>query len=121
MTERLPDWEIRFLAYLGDARAAVREGRENYCALFCAGSVDALTGSNPADAFRGHFREVADNLETVIASLFPEIAVGVAGRGDLAWHDGSVGVIIGGEALFVGEENDFVRVPRHLWEKAWQV
>ena len=53
MTGRLPDWEARFVAYLGAARTAVEEGRENYCALFAAGSVEAVTGDNPAAAFRG--------------------------------------------------------------------
>jgi len=118
---RLPGWETRFYAYLADALRAVQEGREDYCALFAAGAVEAITGEDPAAAFRGRYREVADNLETVISGLFPEIAPGLAGRGDLAWHEGSVGVIIGGEALFIGAHDDFVRLPRHVWEKAWSV
>jgi hypothetical protein len=121
MAGRLPDWETRFVAYLGAARAAVREGRDDYCALFASGAVEAVTGTNPADAFRGRYREVADNLEAVVSGLFAEIAPGVAQRGDIAWHDGSVGVVIGGEALFIGDHNDFERVPRHLWERAWTV
>lgn len=121
MTARLPDWETRWLAYLSAAHVAVQEGREDYCALFAAGSVEAVTGDNPTTPFRGHFHEVAENLELVISGLFPEIAPGVASRGDLAWHEGSVGVVIGGEALFVGHDNDLVRVPRAAWERAWQV
>ena len=121
MTARLPNWDQRLFAYLSTARVAVRSGDTNYCALFAAGAVEAVTGEDPAAAFRGHYREAADNLETVISGLFPEIAVGQAGRGDLAWHEGSVGVVIGGEALFVGYDRDLVRVPRPAWEKAWQV
>ena len=117
---RLVDWDTRFTTYLGDARARAREGQEDYCALFASGAVEAVTGENPADRFRGHYREVADNLEAVVAGLFAEIAPGVAGRGDLAWHEGSVGVVIGADALFVGD-NELVRVPRHQWEKAWFV
>lgn len=121
MSARLPDWDIRLFAFLRDAAVAVQEGREHYCALFCAGAVEAVTGDNPAAQFRGHYSEVAANLETVISGLLPEISPGVAGRGDLAWHEGSVGVVIGGDALFVGHDNDLVRVPRSAWEKAWQV
>lgn len=117
---RLDDWDTRFTDYLADARARARAGQENFCALFAAGSVEAITGTNPADAFRGHYRDVADNLEAVVAGLFPEIAPGVAGRGDLAWHDGSVGVVIGADALFVADD-DLVRKPRHEWERAWRV
>jgi hypothetical protein len=118
---RLPDWDSRFTAYLAEARANVRAGLEDYCALFAAGAVEAVTGENPAAAFRGRYREVADKLEHVIDGLFAEIAPGVAGRGDLAWFNGSVGVVIGGEALFVGTDRDFVRVARHEWSRAWQV
>lgn len=118
---RLPDWDNRFTAYLREARAAVRAGGQDYCALFAAGSVEAITGDNPTKPFRGRYREVADNLETIIAGLFPETTPGLAQRGDLAWHDGSVGVVIGGEALFVSDDNCFARVPRHEWERAWSV
>jgi hypothetical protein len=121
MSSRLSDWETRFVEYLAAARVDVREGRQDYCALFAAGSVEAVTGENPATQFRGHYREVADHLEAVVSGLFAEILPSVAGRGDLAWYDGSVGVIIGGEALFVGDDRTFTRVPRHLWDRAWSV
>lgn len=121
MTGRLPNWDTRFSEYLAAARADVRAGKRNLCGLFAAGSVEAITGENPATQFRGHYREVADNLEAVVSGLFAEIALGVAGRGDLAWYDNSVGVIIGGEALFIGHDRDFIRVPRVGWLRAWSV
>lgn len=125
MTARLPDWDTRFAAYLAEAAKAVRDGGEHYCALFGAGAVEALTGENPATAFRGRYSEVAAALEAVIDSLFPVAPVAFAQRGDLAWHDGSVGAVIGGDALFVGEQPPgtpgLARVPRREWEKAWKI
>ena len=126
MTERVPAWETAFAHYLAAAREAVREEREHYCALFAAGAVEAVTGENPATAFRGRYAEVGDNLEATIDSLFPERPIAMARRGDLVWHDGSVGVVIdGGDAYFVGTDErgrpDLVRVPRTKWLKAWSV
>lgn len=125
MTARLKDWDDRLGSYLAAATEAVREGREHFCALFAAGAVEAQTGENPAEAFRGRYAETAENLERTIDGLFAERPKALARRGDLAWHDGAVGVVIGSDALFVGEnaagEPDLVRVPRRDWVKAWGV
>lgn len=121
MSARLPDWDTRFTAYLAQAAVTVREGREQFCALLGAGAVEAVTGDNPAAAFRGRYSEVAAALEATIDGLFAVKPAAFAQRGDLAWHDGCVGVVIGGEALFVGEHDGFVRIARREWEKAWAV
>lgn len=124
MSDRLQDWEARFVAYLTEANAAALAGDGDYCALFACGAVEAVTGDDPADGFRGRFAEVRDNLEATIDDLFSEIPLALAQRGDLAWHDGSVGVVIGGEALFIGEVvgvPGLVRIARRDWVKAWGV
>lgn len=121
MTARLPDWDPRFTAYLAQASGMVREGREQFCALFAAGAVEAVTGDNPAATFRGRYSEVATALEETIDSLFAVKPTAFAQRGDLAWHDGCVGAVIGGEAIFIGEHGEFVRIARREWQKAWAV
>lgn len=125
MAARLSDWETRFAAYLADAHVRVRAGKRHYCALFAAGAVKAVTGSDPSKPFRGKYAETAARLEAAGDDYFDERPAALAQRGDLAWHDGSVGVVIGSEALFVGEnelgEPDLVRVHRRDWVKAWAV
>lgn len=113
------------MAYLETANARVRNGNEQFCALFACGAVEAVTGANPADEYRGRFHQVADELEATFDRHFPERPAALAQRGDLAWHDGSVGVVMGGDALFVGEQPEgtpaLVTVPRAAWSKAWGV
>ncbi len=132
---RVSDWETRLADYLaGMAGAEFRFGAAD-CALFAAGAVLAMTGNDPAAAFRGKYRSQAGairalrqigagSLEATIDALFVEKPVGFALRGDLVMHDGAVGVCIGGDALFVGEEGGapgMIRVPRSQWQKAWHV
>lgn len=122
---RLADWEPRLVAYVQAARADVREGNPAYCALFAAGAAEAVTGENPAKGYRGRYRLVADRLEAEIDRLYLTVPKAFAQRGDLCWHDGSVGVVMGGHALFVGEQPDgtpdLVTVERAAWAKAWGV
>lgn len=123
--ERLSDWETRFAAFLEHAGEQARAGNKNYCALFAAEAVEAVTGQNPARAFRGRYVETATRLEATIDGLFPQRHVAFARRADLAWNGEAVGVVIGSDALFVGStpegEPGLMRVPRAEWVKAWSV
>lgn len=125
LTDRLSDWETRFADYLAEATIAVRAGRENFCALFAAGAVEAVTGTNPAKKYRGRFRETAGRLEAALDETFAERPPALARRADLVWHNGAVGVVIGSDALFVGTNEtdapDLLRVARRDWAKAWSV
>lgn len=118
--DRLPDWETRLSGYLTDAMARVRAGEPAFCALFAGGAVEALVGVDPSKAFRGRLKATSEVLEETLDGLFAERPVALARRGDLAWYDGSVGVVIGDEALFVADR-DLVRVARSQWAKAWSV
>lgn len=122
---RLSDWEPRLVAYVTAARETVRAGDPSFCALFSTGAVEAVTGNNPARRYRGRYRETADRLEAAFDETFPEIPPSLAQRGDLAWYEGVVGVIMGGDAVFVGERPDgtpdLVTFPRSAWSKAWGV
>lgn len=132
---RLPDWEARFVTFLEslDEPEYVYGARD--CALLSADNVLALTDFDPAAEFRGAYTTAAGSakalkrfgagtLEATIDGRFDAIAPARAQRGDLAFHDGAVGVVLGPVALFLGEaggKSAWLRVPRAEWVKAWRV
>lgn len=133
---RQPDWEARLHAYLAGLEGAVFAWGELDCALFAAGAVAAMTGIDPAAAYRGRYttavgsvralrRYGAGSLADTISADFAERPVGHARRGDLVMVDGMVGVCIGADAIFVGEDVDgaagLVRLPRAEWSHCWSV
>lgn len=140
---RLRDWEARLSAFLADARAKPFAWGEHDCILFATAAAAAMTGDDKAAAYRGQYHDRKSAaailkrlgqgtlLRTVNAN-FERCKPGFARRGDLVWFHGSVGVCVGGEALFVGEERlarvdgailraGLIAVPRGLWAKAWRV
>ena len=135
MYERLPDWEQRLHDYLAANEGAVFSWGRLDCALFSAGAVLAITGVDPAADFRGHYRTRRGSacalgrfgqrtLLATVAARFPETPIGYARRGDLVMVDGMVGVCVGAEALFVGEDDGtpgLVRFGRDRWSHAWSV
>ena len=132
---RLADWEQRLHGYLtGLAGRGFTWGRLD-CALFAAGAVMAITGEDPAAAFRGRYRTArgsvralrrfgAGTLEATIAAQFEDRPAAFARRGDLALVAGElgpmVGVVIGADALFIGDDG-FERRPRADWSRCWSV
>ena len=139
MTDRLPDWEDRLHDYLAGLAGASFAWGTLDCALFAAGAVLAMTGDDPAAAFRDRYGTArgsvralrkwgAGTLEATIAATFADRPLAFARRGDLALVDGplgaSVGVVVGADALFVGEEDGaagLVRFPRAAWRRCWGV
>ena len=132
---RRSDWEQRLADYLASCADAEFVWGRMDCALFAAGAVLAMTDFDPAAAFRGKYRSQAGSVRALrlygactlpetIATMFEDRPVAFARRGDLALHDGAVGVCVGAEAVFVGQEGDrpgLVRVPRAEWTRAWSV
>jgi len=133
--DRLPDWEARLHGYLERLERAEFDWGTLDCALFAAGAVKAMTGEDPAAAFRGRYRTAkgseralrrfgAGTLEATIDAGFEPRPVGFARRGDLVLVDGMVGVCVGADALFIGEAGGnpgLVRFARGRWAKAWAV
>ena len=138
---RLSDWEARLHDFLEECSTAVF-GYDHHldathfdCCMFAAGSVIAVTGEDPAAEFRGKYRSMAGasralrtygagTLEATLDGKFAERPVAFARRGDLVMIDEMVGVCIGADALFIGEEDGvpgLVRFPRAAWLKAWSV
>jgi hypothetical protein len=128
---RIISWEDALVNYIAIKRNEPFEYGINDCCMFAAGAVEAITGQDPMSEFRGQYdslktslkviKEIgAGTLEATMDSKFPEVAIGHAQRGDLAFFDDSVGVVMGGFAYFVSDDG-LERINRSLWDKCWGV
>jgi len=128
---RISTWEETLSDYIATKRHEPFEYGVNDCCLFAAGAVEAITGEDPMSEFRGKYDSLktsliaikdigAGTLEATMDSKFPEVQIGHAQRGDLAFHDGSVGVVMGSFAYFVSDDG-LERINRSLWDKCWGV
>ena len=107
---RLPDWKLRLDRFLkAEARRPFAYGQAD-CALFAAGAVAAMTGTDHAAAFRGRYDTLSgglallraagfDDHEALAAHHLPAVHPGRAGIGDIAVFEGRhapvLGVVIG--------------------------
>jgi hypothetical protein len=128
---RVAIWEEALSDYISNKRDEPFQYGVNDCCMFAAGAVEAMTGVDPMEEFKGTYsdlrgsikalKEIGEgDLETTLDSKFEEVAISHAQRGDLAFFDESVGVIMGGFAYFVSDEG-LERIPREMWEKCWSV
>jgi hypothetical protein len=128
---RIISWEEALVNYIAIKRNEPFEYGVNDCCLFAAGAVEAITGQDPMSEFRGQYdslktslkviKEIgAGTLEATMDGKFPEVEIGHAQRGDLAFFDDSIGVVMGGFAYFVSDDG-LERVNRSLWDKCWGV
>lgn len=128
---RLSDWEMQLSEYVLSKKNQPFEYGVNDCCLFAAGAVEVITGENPIPEFIGAYDSLktsikalktlgSGTLEKTMDAKFTEIQIGYAQTGDLAFHDGSIGVIIDADALFVSDDG-LVRISRDNWTKAWSV
>jgi hypothetical protein len=132
---RLSDWEARLNAHLTQMQGEVFAWGKTDCCMFAAGVVIAQTGVDPIPEFRGRYTTKMGaakalikygngDLESTIAAKFEDRPIGYARRGDLVMHDGAVGVCVGADAMFMGQEGDregLVRIPRRDWQRAFAV
>jgi hypothetical protein len=128
---RVAIWEEALSDYISSKRDEPFQYGVNDCCMFAAGAVEAMTGVDPMEEFKGTYsdlrgsikvlKEIGEgDLETTLDNKFEEVAISHAQRGDLAFFDESVGVIMGGFAYFVSDEG-LERIPREMWEKCWSV
>lgn len=129
--ERISNWESALSEYIESKRNAPFEYGVNDCCMFAAGSVEAITGEDPMAEFRGEYKSLATSvralqeigagdLESTMDGKFPIVPISHAQRGDLAFFDGSIGVVIGSFAWFVSDDG-LERVYRPMWDKCWSV
>lgn len=129
--ERISNWEESLYNYILSKRHQPFEYGSNDCCMFAAGATQAITGIDPMSEFRGKYKSLATSvralkeigagdLESTMDSKFPEIPVSSAKRGDIAFFDGSLGVVMGLFAWFISEDG-LERIPRDMWDKCWSV
>lgn len=129
--ERKTNWEDCLSAYIASKRDEPFDWADNDCCYFCAGAVEVMTGLDAMLEFRGEYSnefgslraliEIGKgNLEKTLDAKFPTVEVSHAQRGDLAFFDGSIGVIMGAFAWFVSD-NGLERVKREFWDKCWGI
>lgn len=127
----LTNWEDRLYEYIASMRDVPFKYGENDCCTFVGGAVLAVTGTDKMQEFRGKYKSMASSvkalreigagdLEKTIDSKFPEVPISLAQRGDIAFYDGSLGVVMDGYAWFVSDEG-LIRILRSSWTKAWSV
>jgi hypothetical protein len=126
---KFDDWERDLSEYLASVNIA--ELGEAPCAKFVSGAVMAQTGrdihapfdgkySTPIGAARALKKFGAGTLEATFDGLFDERPIGFAQRGDVVFYDDSVGICVGGHAIFINGDN-FENIDRAHWVKAWAV
>lgn len=131
MFDRISTWEQALSDYIGSKRNEPFVYGVNDCCMFAAGAVHVMTGVDPMAEFRGKYKSLAGSvralkeigegdLEKTIDGKFPVIPVSSAQRGDIAFFDGSLGIIDGGFAWFVSDDG-LERVERSFWDKTWGV
>ena len=114
---RLPDWHARLVAYLAAAARTPFDPGRHDCALFASGAVEAVTGMDLAEGWRGRYRTLAggrrvlkragfaDHID-LAARCLEEVPVSWARPGDIAAvpsADGpALGVVQGGAVYVIG-------------------
>ncbi len=135
MISRQPDWRPRLVAYLATVSAKPFAYGSQDCALFVAGAVEAMTGSDPAAGYRGLYQSLKGGLKllardgladhvTLLRATFEEIPIAFAGVGDIAVI-GEVGMpalgIFEGEQILVLREDGLGLMPRPAATLAFRV
>ena len=128
---RLSNWEQQLSDYLLSKKHEPFEYGKHDCAHFVAGAVEAVTGENPMSEITKDYKTQIgslrvlkelgfDNVEQFTCSKFTSTPVGFAQTGDIALHDGSLGIVISSKAVFASEIG-YTFVDRSEWSNAWEV
>ncbi len=129
------DWQERLADLIEARRLEPFRWGQHDCGLWGAAVVEAITGADFGAAFRGQYDDAAGAAEalrlhgggTLIKTFdqhLERIAPAFAQRGDLVCkgrgRTAAIGVCIGAEALFVGDDG-LIRMARPDWSAAWRV
>lgn len=133
---RLPDWRPRLSAYLIEVASKPFAYGSHDCALFVAGAVQAMTGHDPAAAFKGQYSDLKSGLKhlrkaglqshiDLADASFDPVPLAFAGVGDIAVIDvpGEVPAlgIFEGQHIAVPRETGLGFVPREAATIAYRV
>lgn len=141
-TDRRQDWPARLDAYLRDCAARPFQYGAHDCALFAAGAVAAVTGWDPAAAWRGAYDSLSSGQQALRAALGrvslpqavnrylgrPHKLWRQAGRGDIAWvqdlliDSRVLGVVdLSGERVAVAGAEGMIFAPTHAIRLVWKI
>lgn len=126
-------WESLLSGHIAEARSGTFEWGTHDCILWCAGWVRKITGSDPAQDWRGKYSS-EDEAVAVLTSMgfstwadlaaahLPETPVALAQRGDIVLHpvNACLGICAGAHAYFVTDRG-VTRVEFTKCLKAWKV
>jgi hypothetical protein len=112
---RTHGWQGRLVEYLVRARRTPFKEGQHDCALFAAGAVAAMTGTDIAQGWRGRYRTTAGGMRVLrregfsdhvalVAHHFAEVPVVQARPGDIAVvnsPDGAALGVVQGEFIYV--------------------
>jgi len=113
---RYPDWPVRLNKYIIKAEKLEFKLGTHDCCTFAAGAIEAITGEDPMPEFRNHYDDWKsaddaldeigyDNLYKTLTKKFGKAVLGQKGqKGDLAFYEGSCGIVLGRYAMFLGEK-----------------
>lgn len=132
---RFFNWRSRLSAYVGGCLHLPFSWGEHDCVLFAAGGVEAMTGIDLAEGFRGHYatsigaKRALRNaghkeLDHLVAAHFPEVPPALASEGDIAvlWNaDRQMLGLIVGEMIAAPGQMKLEFVPRSDAQRAFHV
>ena len=116
MKERYPDWPVRMNEYIAAVRDNSYEWGTHDCCTFSGGCIEAMTGEDPMEEFRGKYNSEESAIEVLkeignvslyrtLYRKFGKPLRGCYGQiGDLGFYNGNCGIIIGRFGLFLIDE-----------------
>jgi hypothetical protein len=132
---RVQGWRGRLAAYLAASVGRPFEWGRHDCALFAADCIEAMTGEDPAAAFRGRYRSFNGGLKVLrkaghadhvalATALLDEVAPAFAQAGDLAMiatPEGAAMGIVQGHRVYVLRPEGLATVDLLQAARAWRV
>lgn len=137
--KRIPNWRVGLGQIIEKAREMRFEWGVFDCALYVCDCIQAITGVDPAESYRGTYNDEAgaariygDNFLDFIAGQASslgliEVPVTFARRGDLIFIDnntpqGCVGVVsLDARFASCASASGVLMVPIGKWKRAWRV
>lgn len=116
---RRPDWRQRLDAYLASCATQQFQAGVFDCGLFCAGAVEAVTGTDLAAEYRGRYRTVrggrrivgGDHIALAARLLPARPSVLHARPGDIAVIGDALGVVVGEHVVALHPVRGLASVP----------
>ena len=121
--QRRKDWAQRLNAYIGKVKERPHSWGRFDCCIFVGDAVKAQTGVDPMKEFRRKYRsregaarvlkEIGSgSLYATVRSKFGNpVPASMGRRGDILYHEGSLGIIMGRFALLLTEDRGLLALP----------